>query len=80
MLETGKGLPKLLIKKVMNMLLTSLNGMALAKLKLHALEPLIRLTERFLELAIRLYEESQGVTKRCHLSLLTNSALVYEPK
>jgi hypothetical protein len=56
MLETGKGLPKLLIKKVMNMLLTSFNGLALAlaKLKLLALEPLIRLTERFLKLAIRL--------------------------
>jgi hypothetical protein len=25
-------------------------------------------------------DEIQGVTKRCRLSLLTNSALVYEPK
>jgi len=30
--------------------------------------------------ALGLVEESQGVTKRCHLSRLTNSALVYEPK
>ncbi len=30
--------------------------------------------------SLSLFRSTRGVTKRCHLSWLTNSALVYEPK